>query len=28
VREWGAEAGVKAGCAYAEAFRVLRLVDN
>jgi len=28
VREWGAEAGVKAGCAYAEAFRVMRLVDN
>lgn len=28
VREWAAEAGVKAGCAYAEAFRVMRLVDN
>jgi LmbE family N-acetylglucosaminyl deacetylase len=28
VREWAAEAGVKAGAAYAEAFRVMRLVDN
>jgi LmbE family N-acetylglucosaminyl deacetylase len=28
IREWAAEAGVKAGCAYAEAFRVMRLVDN
>lgn len=28
VRQWAEEAGVKAGCAYAEAFRVMRLVDN
>jgi LmbE family N-acetylglucosaminyl deacetylase len=28
VRQWAEEAGAKAGCAYAEAFRVMRLVDN
>lgn len=28
VRQWAEEAGVKAGCAHAEAFRVMRLVDN
>lgn len=28
VRQWSEEAGVKAGCAHAEAFRVMRFVDN
>lgn len=28
IREWAAEAGVKAGCAYAEAFRVMRFGEG
>ncbi len=28
VREWAAETGKRAGCAYAEAFRVVRLVEE
>jgi hypothetical protein len=28
VREWAAEAGARAGFAFAEAFRVLRLVEQ
>lgn len=28
IREWGVETGKKAGCAYAEAFRVIRLAED
>lgn len=28
VRQWNAEAGQQAGCAFAEGFRVMRFVDN
>lgn len=28
IREWNAETGKKAGCAYAEAFRVIRLAED
>jgi LmbE family N-acetylglucosaminyl deacetylase len=28
IKQWNAEAGQKAGCAFAEGFRVMRFVDN